>query len=94
MRVQITDRRGYATREHKTCPHCGHVGPTMHPCGSTVDLPDALALKLIRVGIAKAVRTAPVERAVKTPAETTAKTQTKPKTKASRSSRPAKEEAE
>lgn len=68
--------------------HCrfGHD----HKPGDTCELPDHVAVKLLGYGIAEAVRVAPVERAVKTPPEHTSK----PKPKASRSSRPAKEEAE
>lgn len=65
-----------------------------HKPGDACVLPDHVCVKLIRGGIARAVRTAPVEHAVKTPAEATVKAVHKPKTKASRSSRPAKEEAD
>ena len=44
-----------------------------HKAGDTCDLPDHVAIKLMRLGIGRAVREAPIERTVKQPPETTVK---------------------
>lgn len=62
MRIRITNKDGYGDR----------FG-VMHEVGSEWDAPDAIAVKVLRLGIAAPVRESPVERAVKSPPETTQK---------------------
>jgi len=64
------------------------------PTGGMVDVRDDLAVKLLNRGIAVPAPAPKVETAEVAPPENAAKRTAKPKPKASRSSRPAKEEAE
>ena len=54
-----------------------------HVAGDQCELPQHVAVKLVRLGYAEAVREAPVERAVKAPSETTAKRVHKTRTRKS-----------
>jgi hypothetical protein len=62
MRIRITSRDGYGDR----------FG-VMHKYDEEWDAPDAIAVKVLRMGIAVPVREAPVERAVKAAPEHTQK---------------------